>query len=215
MVEVSDIVLESMLAQAKDQMLRLKELHESMNGPELNEDGDPFVEIREDVESSVVEAVEPTQTSPASNEWLPNDDFDQKLLEMISRLELEEDGGRKSVRFVDHPTNAILDSARSSPASVLKHSDHDPSTISEDVLGNTQLNATQSADKSDVGEPSLLTETFVSPMSLEVIEKEFSDDDFSDSSEDQLQDDIQAKEVQVAYHRKRQQFISAGLLSTK
>jgi hypothetical protein len=203
-----------MIAESKSRMDKLKELRDSIDGPEVNEDGDPFVEIREEVENSVLNETILYQTVEKS---IPNDDFDIQLLEKIRLLELEEEGQRRSVRFSDAPSQSTIPHSNvSDPVSVLKNRESDPGTISNDLIGNTRKNSSVESLEAESAEIVDQTEeTFRSPMALEVVEKEFSDDEFSNSSDDDIEEGIQSKDVQIAYHRKRQQFLSAGILKTK
>jgi prefoldin subunit 5 len=212
--------LESLRVDFEQKIQSLKELQEKLNGPEVNEDGEPFMEIRE----SIGEAIQniPTQTE---NQVIVNDDFDQKLLDRIAQLELEEE---KGVRFSDAVSKPTAIQNIKEPVGILKKPKSIPETISNDISKNTLVNSlpNHTKDIEPIVEKEPIKEKFKSPMSLQVVEHDFSDEEFSDDvsedldsdsidSDDQIEQEIQAKEIQVAYHRKRQQLISAGFIDSE
>ncbi|KAI8929058.1 hypothetical protein BC831DRAFT_433920 [Entophlyctis helioformis] len=196
-------------------------------GDEVNEEGLKFVEITEEYDEEAAkqakqlahrkvhfedeqEQEQESQPEPAVDNSEHLGDFERSLLEKIRRLELEEDNENSDDDEIRVDEDDIADT----------NDDDDDIVDSDDEDGsNSQQHTTESqatGRTAEAGRQQAAPPLAPAPVKATVVERSFDDHPESehdeDSSDTDIDDLMMGPQVSVAYHRKRQQFLSAGLL---
>ncbi len=202
----------------------LEEIKELFTTQQQNENGEPMVEIR-GVELSFHEGLETLKPAPVledvsvpAMQSRKPDREDLDLLAKICALELEEEEESKrqasTLEVLDSDSEKGEESAdpeREEPKEVQLTGSFPVKGILKRPFVTNSLHAKEEISDSPVKRSISFSEIVQEPGIVEFYESE--DDDKEESeSEDDLETKMMGNQIAIAYHRKRQQLLSAELL---
>jgi unconventional prefoldin RPB5 interactor 1 len=255
-IERRQLFLNERIKLEKEAQIKLNQA--LINPEELNEEGEKFIEIRENVEVTpedikegnvirvdqkkaverkhlskfkrdVVASKEKVQPSVEKIIAPPKemDSFDKKLLARIRKLEMEEEGlsdeddiivyssddqddiiERGHIR-VSRRKSKVTFSQKLVTEPVLTHIAEPKSILSKSSVSIEPVSPKE--DKKDYPKKEIINQKSSQILKSDVVEEEFSESG-TGSESDEFGSNVMGNQILIAYHRKRQQLISAGMI---